>query len=113
MSSDALVCAHVGERGWRPLAIKAAMCGKPIVSTNRGDITKHIGDCSWVETPDLEDVTFDTMDVAMEGMVGGINAGISNSLSSDAKPAVVLNMRGHRMMDFLRDAGIRLVTPGS
>lgn len=111
-SSDILVCAHVEERGWRPLAIKAALSGKQIVSTNRGDITKHISNCTWVETPDLKNVTYESMEQAMSRMTEGFRSGMIESLSSDAKSPIVIKMSGNKMMEFLKEAGDRLLSPG-
>jgi len=116
LASDILICSHVEERGWRPLAIKAALSGKRIISTRRGDITGHLHDCWWVETPNLRSVTPDTMGVAMEGIVEGIGRGLSHSLSFDSKPAMVMGFPcplAERMPTFLREAGERLVSPGS
>jgi len=113
LSSDVLICSHVEDNGWRHLAIKAALAGKMVVSTNRGDITKHLTDCQWVDAPDFKNVTYDTMETAMEKMSDEIGRGISRSLSTDARPAVVMRFPMiNEMPEFLKEAGDRLVSPG-
>lgn len=113
ISSDVFICSHTNERGWRPLAIKAALLGKPVISSNRGDITSHIGDCFWIDTPDIKNVTNETMNIAMDDMIHNVTEGFSHSLSTDAKPALMLRSNGEKMPKFLHAAGERLLSIGS
>jgi len=52
LASDVVVCCHTMTTvGWRPIAMKAALAGKPVISTRCGAIIDHISDCRWVDLP--------------------------------------------------------------
>lgn len=52
MASDMVICCHtMNTVGWRPIAMKAALAGKPLTSTTAGIITEHVVSCRWVQMP--------------------------------------------------------------
>jgi hypothetical protein len=64
LASDMVICCHTMTTvGWRPIAMKAALAGKPLTSTACGAITHHIRGCRWVEMPpvNLDGVTDRTL----------------------------------------------------
>ncbi len=113
LASDVVVCAHVQERGWRPLAVKAVLCGKPLVSSSRGDIRRYISHCRWVEVPDLDRVTPESLDVATEMMVGSLHEQLLGATSADTEKGVVAQVGATPLSSVMLQAAARLVSSGS
>jgi hypothetical protein len=64
LASDMVICCHtMSTVGWRPIAMKAALAGKPLTSTACGTITHHVRGCRWVDVPpvNLDGVTDRTL----------------------------------------------------